>query len=391
MTPYPLHLDLAGRRVLVVGGGAVAVRRVRALQAAGADVVVVATRIDPGMPPVQVHERGFEPGDLAGAWLVHACTGTVDAQVAQLCESGGTWCVRADDAAASAAWVPAVARTDDVVLSVTAGRDPRRAVALRDALALALDSGDLPLRRSRPGAGSVALVGGGPGDPGLLTVRARQLLAGADVVVRDRLAPVVDLPGDVEVVDVGKSPRGPSWSQDDICALLVQQAQRGRRVVRLKGGDVHVFARGIEEAAACAAAGVPVEVVPGVSAALAVPALAGVPVTARGVTQSFTVVSAHLLPGDPGSTVDWEALARLGGTAVLLMAVPRLAAVCAALVAGGRDPRTPVAVVQDGSLPGQRTVLTTLAGAAVDAADIGPPAVVVVGEVVDLLVPVGAA
>jgi uroporphyrin-III C-methyltransferase/precorrin-2 dehydrogenase/sirohydrochlorin ferrochelatase len=278
--------------------------------------------------------------------------------------------------------VPAVARADDVVVSVTAGRDPRRAVALRDAVALALDTGALPLRRQRPGPGSVALVGGGPGDPDLVTVRGRRLLAGADVVVRDRLAADVPLPDGVEVVEVGKTPRGPSWSQRDIEALLVERAQSGQRVVRLKGGDVHVFARGIEEVAACVRAGVPVEVVPGISSALAGPTSAGIPVTARGVTQSFTVVSAHLPPGDPASTVDWDALARLGGTLVLLMAVGRLPAVCAALVAGGRDPSTPVAVVQDATLPGQATVVTTLAAAEADAAQVRAPAVVVVGEVV---------
>jgi uroporphyrin-III C-methyltransferase/precorrin-2 dehydrogenase/sirohydrochlorin ferrochelatase len=379
---FPLHLDLSGRRVLVVGGGAVAARRTRALVEAGADVQVVSPAVVDGFPAVPVSLRPFAPGDVAGAWLVLACTGTVDGEVAAACERSRTWCVRADDAALSSAWVPAVARSGDVVVSVTAGRDPRRAVALRDDVALALDTGSLPLRRVRPGPGSVALVGGGPGDPELVTVRGRRLLAGADVVVRDRLAPDVPLPAGVEVVEVGKDPAGTSWSQRDIEAVLVERALAGRRVVRLKGGDVHVFARGIEEVAACVEAGVPVEVVPGVTSALAAPAYAGIPVTARGVTQSFAVVSAHLPPGDPGSTVDWDALARLGGTLVLLMAVGRLAPVCAALVDGGRDPATPVAVVQDASLPSQRTVVTTLADAAVDAAAVRAPAVVVVGEVV---------
>ena len=363
-----------------MGGGPVAARRVRAVVAAGAVVDVVAPETVEGFPDVPVVERAFQDADVDGAWLVLACTGTVDDAVAAACERSRTWCVRADDASLSAAWVPAVARADDVVVSVTAGRDPRRAVALRDAVALALDIGDLPLRRHRPGAGSVALVGGGPGDPDLLTVRGRRLLAGADVVVRDRLAVDVPLPDGVEVVEVGKTPRGPSWSQRDIEALLVERAQAGRRVVRLKGGDVHVFARGIEEVAACVRAGVPVEVVPGISSALAGPTSAGIPVTARGVNQSFTVVSAHLPPGDPGSTVDWDALARLGGTLVLLMAVGRLPQVCAALVAGGRDPSTPVALVQDATLPGQATVVTTLAEAG--DADVRAPAVVVVGEVV---------
>lgn len=380
MSRYPLHLDLTGRRVLVVGAGAVAARRVRSL--GDADLRVVALEVADGFPDVAVERRAFRPDDVDGAWLVLACTGVVDDEVARACEERRVWCVRADDAAASAAWVPAVARVDDVVVSVTAGGDPRRAVALRDALALSLSTGSLPLRRVRPGAGSVAIVGGGPGDPDLLTVRARRLLAGADVLVRDRLAPQVQVPGGVEVVEVGKTPGDTSWAQRDIEALLVDRARRGQRVVRLKGGDVHVFGRGMEEVAACVEAGVEFEVVPGLSSALAGPTCAGIPVTARGVTQSFSVVSAHVPPGDPASTVDWDALARVGGTVVLLMAVGRLAAACAALVAGGRKPDTPVAVVQDATLATQRTVVTTLAGAAVDAADVRPPAVVVIGDVV---------
>jgi uroporphyrin-III C-methyltransferase/precorrin-2 dehydrogenase/sirohydrochlorin ferrochelatase len=379
---YPLHLDLSGRRVLVVGAGTVAARRVRGLLEAGADVHVVAPSVADGFPDVPLQRREFRDDDVHGAWLVLACTGGVDDAVADACEQRGVWCVRADDGAQSPAWVPAVARADDVVVSVTAGRDPRRAVGIRDAIALSLDVGDLPLRRSRPGTGCVALVGGGPGDPELMTVRARRLLAAADVVVHDRLAPAVALGDDVEIVDVGKTPGGASWDQRDIEALLVERARAGQRVVRLKGGDVHVFARGIEEVGACVDAGVPVEVVPGVTSALAVPACVGIPVTARGVAQSFAVVSAHLPPGDPGSTVDWDALARLGGTLVLLMAVGRLREVCEALVRGGRDPETPVAVVQDGTLPGQSTVVSTLAWAGQDAAHVRAPAVVVVGEVV---------
>jgi uroporphyrin-III C-methyltransferase/precorrin-2 dehydrogenase/sirohydrochlorin ferrochelatase len=378
---YPLHLDLRGKRVLLVGAGPVAVRRLAGLLEAGADVRVVAPEApaDLGAP---VERRPFAAGDVDGCWLVLACTGVVDGEVAAACEARQVWCVRADDAAQSAAWVPSVVRHDDVVLSVTAGRDPRRSVALRAALQLALETGTLPLRRTRPGAGSVALVGGGPGNPGLLTVRGRQLLAEADVVVRDRLAPAVELPADVEVVETGKQPHGPSWTQADIERLVVERALGGKRVVRLKGGDVHLFARGIEEVAACVAAGVAVEVVPGVTSAFAAPAWAGIPVTARGVTQSVTVVSAHLAPGAEGSTVDWDALAQLGGTLVLLMAVERLAACAAALVAGGRDPQTPVAVVREGTLPSQQVVVSTLADVAVDAAHVTAPAVVVVGEVV---------
>lgn len=384
-TAYPVHLDLRGKRVLVVGAGPVGVRRARGLAQAGADVTVVALEAPADLV---AERRAFEDADVDGCWLVLACTGTVDDRIAAAAQARGTWCVRADDASRSAAWVPAVARLDDVVVSVSAGRDPRRATALRDALALALETGALPVRRRRPGPGAVALVGGGPGAPGLLTVRGRQLLAAADVVVRDRLAPQVDLPDGVEVVETGKQPHGRSWSQADIEALMVSRAREGKRVVRLKGGDVHLFARGIEEVAACVEAGLPVEVVPGVTSAFAAPAWAGIPVTARGVTQSVSVVSAHAAPGSEASTVDWDALAHLGGTLVLLMGVERLAACAAALLAGGRDAATPVAVVQDGTLPTQEVVVSTLGEVAVAAAHLRAPAVVVVGEVVaERLVP----
>ena len=384
MTRFPLHLDLAGRRVLVVGGGPVAARRVRGLQSAGAVVEVVARAIVDGFPDVPVTPRAFVPDDVDGAWLVLACTGMVDDAVAAACAPRRIWCVRADDASLSDAWMPAVARVDDVVVSVTAGRDPRRAMALRDALTLAIETGELPLRRSRNGTGSVAIVGGGPGDPDLLTVKARRLIAAADVLVRDRLAPVVPVADGAEVVEVGKVPGGPSWAQRDIEALLVDRALKGRRVVRLKGGDVHVFARGMEEVTACFRAGVAVEVVPGLSSALAAPTYAGIPLTARGVTQSFAVVSGHLPPGDPGSTVDWDALARLGGTLVLLMAVGRLGAICAALIAGGRGDDTPVAVLQDATLASQSVLVTTLGAAHVETTGVRAPAVVVIGEVVGL-------
>lgn len=375
----PLHLDLQGKRVLVVGAGPVGLRRARTLAAAGADVHGVALTVPDGAPG-SWQQRPFRAEDVDGAWLVVTATGSCDDEVAAACAASRTWCVRADDYERSDAWLPAACRSGDVVVSVTAGGDPRRAVAVRDTIALQLDTGELPVRRVRPGAGSVALVGGGPGAPDLVTVRGRRLLAEADVVVADRLAPRLELAA--EVIEVSKSPGAPSWDQRDIEALLVARARAGQRVVRLKGGDVHVFARGMEEVRACLDAGVAVEVVPGLSSALAVPALAGVPLTARGVTQSFTVVSAHLAPGDPRSTVDWQALARLGGTVVLLMGVGRLAEVCATLVAHGRAPGTPVAVVQDGSLPSERTVLSTLGHAAVDAAHVSNPAVIVVGEVV---------
>ncbi|WP_433124182.1 uroporphyrinogen-III C-methyltransferase [Micromonospora sp. CA-240977] len=237
--------------------------------------------------------------------------------------------------------------------------------------------------------GSVAVVGGGPGPDDLITVRGKALLDAADVVVVDRLAPQGLLAGlrpDVLVIDAAKVPRGPSMAQDAINAALVSHARAGRRVVRLKGGDPYVFGRGHEEVLACAAAGVPVTVVPGVSSALAAPALAGVPVTHRGVAHDVTVVSGHLPPGHPDSLVDWAALARARGTVVLLMAVDTIAKIAAVLVEHGRAPETPVLAVQDAGLPDQRAVPARLdeIGAVAAREGIGPPAVFVLGPVVAL-------
>ncbi|MCF0096998.1 uroporphyrinogen-III C-methyltransferase [Micromonospora sp. MH99] len=234
--------------------------------------------------------------------------------------------------------------------------------------------------------GSVAVVGGGPGPDDLITVRAQALLDAADVVVVDRLAPQGLLAGlrpDVLVIDAAKVPRGPSMAQDAINAALVSHARAGRRVVRLKGGDPYVFGRGHEEVLACRAAGVPVTVVPGVSSALAAPALAGVPVTHRGVAHDVTVVSGHLPPGHPDSLVDWAALARARGTVVLLMAVDTIAKIAAVLIEHGRAPETPVLAVQDAGLPGQRSVSVRLdeIGAVAAREGIGPPAVFVLGPV----------
>jgi uroporphyrin-III C-methyltransferase/precorrin-2 dehydrogenase/sirohydrochlorin ferrochelatase len=238
----------------------------------------------------------------------------------------------------------------------------------------------------------VALVGAGPGDPELITLKGWRLLTEAEVVVADRLVPGLlldELRPDVELVDASKIPYGPSRTQEEINRILVERALAGRTVVRLKGGDPYVFGRGGEEVLACAEAGVPVTVVPGVTSAVSVPAVAGVPVTHRGVAHGFTVVSGHLAPENPASLVRWEALARLGGTLVVLMGLKNLAAITATLVGHGRDPATPVAVVQEGTTGAQRSLRATLGtvAEAVREAALRPPAVVVVGEVVTALDP----
>ena len=238
--------------------------------------------------------------------------------------------------------------------------------------------------------GRVLLVGGGPGDPGLLTVAGRDALAAADVVVTDRLAPIAAIAEhapQAEVVHVGKIPRGEFTPQERINELLVEHALAGRTVVRLKGGDGYLFGRGGEEWLECTAAGIPVDVVPGVSSAFAVPALAGIPVTHRGLSQGVAVVSGHVAPDDPRSEVEWPALATSGLTIVVLMGVATLDPIARALVDAGLDPATPAASIADGAGPDQRVVHAPLSGiaAAADAASIAPPAITVIGDVVTAL------
>jgi uroporphyrinogen III methyltransferase/synthase len=236
--------------------------------------------------------------------------------------------------------------------------------------------------------GTVILAGAGPGDPGLITVAAAEALARADVVVYDRLVHprLLDLAPRAERVYAGKGPEQHTMSQDEINALLIERARAGQTVVRLKGGDPFVFGRGGEEARALADAGVPFEVVPGVSSAIAAPAYAGIPVTQRGVASSVAFVTGHEDPAKDEQDVDWERLAGAVDTLVLLMGIGQLARIAGRLTAAGRDPATPAAVIEWGTLPRQRTVTGTLGDivAKVEEAGLGPPAVAVVGEVVRL-------
>jgi len=396
MDPYLLGLRLQGRRVLVVGGGAVATRRIPALLDVGADIVLVSLTVTASLEDlaaagrIRWEERGYADSDCAGAWLVCACTDdpAVNAAVAAAAEQQRTWYVRADDAQLSAAWTPASGRADDVRVGVLSG-DPRHSAAIRDAILAGLRTGQLSARHGRGHRSGVAIIGGGPGDPGLITVRGRQLLAEADVVLTDRLAPrslLDELPADVEIIDVSKIPYGRAMPQEQINATLVDRARAGRFVARLKGGDPFVFGRGAEEVLACLRAGVPVIVVPGVTSAVGVPTSAWLPVTHRGVAQEFHVVSVHVPPGDDRSTVDWALLGGSRGTLVLLMAVQRIGAVAAELLRQGRSPDTPVSVIADGTMPTQRTIISSLEQmeGMVTREGIRPPAIVVVGDVVNV-------
>jgi uroporphyrin-III C-methyltransferase / precorrin-2 dehydrogenase / sirohydrochlorin ferrochelatase len=406
MDPYLLGLRLEGRRVLVVGGGAVATRRIPALLDAGADVVLVSLAVTASLEDlaatgrIRWEPRAYADGDCAGAWLVCACTddAAVNTAVAAAAEQQRIWYVRADDAQASASWTPASGRVEDLGDDAVTGRavqvgvlsgDPRRSAAIRDAIVAGLRTGQLSARHVRGRRSGVAIIGGGPGDPGLITVRGRQLLAEADVVLTDRLAPrslLEELPADVEIIDVSKIPYGRAMAQDQINAILIERARAGRFVARLKGGDPFVFGRGAEEVLACLQAGVPVTVVPGITSAVGVPTSAWVPVTHRGVAQEFHVVSVHVEPGDDRSTVDWELLGGSRGTLVLLMAMQRLGAVVAELIRYGRRPDTPVCVIADGTMPTQRTINSTLGQIedVVKQEGIRSPAIIVVGDVVDV-------
>ena len=348
-----IDLPVRGRPVAVVGGGVAALGRIAALRAARADVTVFATEPVASVSDfadrdlITLHQREIDDDDLRAAWLVFAATGDADADSAlvERATVAGRFCLTGSGRAAT---------------------EPENA-------------------RLKLG-GRVVLVGGGPGDPGLLTLTGMRAIQEADVVIADRLAPLAVLqyvrPG-AEIIDVAKIPRGEFTSQEEINRLLIAHAKAGKSVVRLKGGDNFVFGRGGEEWQACAAAGIEVQLVPGVSSALAGPALAGIPVTHRTLNQGFTVVTGHVPPDDPRSTLDWNALAHTGTALIVMMGVANLGAISAKLIASGMDPETPAATVADAGHPGQRTVKARLVHIADATNDAGltPPAVTVIGSV----------
>lgn len=391
---YLVGLRLAGKKVVVVGGGTVAQRRLPLLIASGADVHVIsrsATRSVEAMTGITLALREYRNGDLEGAWYAIAATDDprVNEAVVAEADSRQIFCVRADVAVEGTAVTPATFSYAGLSVGVLAGGEHRRSAAIRSAIREALQTGVITPEgpvSSDAVTGTVALIGGGPGDPELITVRGRRLLAQADVVVADRLAPpelLAELPPHVEVIDAAKIPYGRAMAQDAINDVMIERARAGSFVVRLKGGDPFVFARGYEEVLACADAGIPVTVVPGVTSAIGVPALAGVPVTHRAINHEFVVVSGHLPPGHPESLVNWDALAALSGTIVLLMAVERIELFAEALLKGGRPADTPVLVVQHGTTAAQQTLRATLADTPekIRAEGIRPPAIIVIGAV----------
>jgi len=393
-------VELAGKRVVVVGAGAVGTRRIRQLLDAGAVVHVVAPTYSTdvaewvGAGAITVDSRDYRDGDLSGAWLAVTATGipAVDQAVSNSAERERTWCINsASHSESTATGMLPVEGPDGVHIAVHGGGDPGRAIALRDAIGLALAVGELPVRATRrtSDTGRVTLLGAGPGDPSLLTVRAAQALAMADVLVVDRLAPAASwehAPADVKVIDVGKQPGKHAVSQAEINEILVAEAAKGQHVVRLKGGDPFVLGRGGEEAQACIEAGVPVEVIPGITSAIAVPGAAGIPVTHRGVTSTFIVASAH---EGPEGVLAAVSDAPHTSTLILLMGAGKLPSISAALIASGRSPETPVAIIESGLTINQHTTITSLGEAEAGTVHVKPPAVVVIGEVVRLRAELG--
>ncbi|KGN34807.1 multifunctional uroporphyrinogen III methylase/precorrin-2 oxidase/ferrochelatase [Knoellia sinensis KCTC 19936] len=392
-----LGVDLVGRPVLVAGGGRVAAVKAAALVEDGALVHVVAPFICEDMVDlvdgiaVTWSQREVDVEDVAGVWFVVAATGDrpVDQALCARATADRIFSVCAGAAEHGTARNPAV--TDHAGLRVgvvSNGRpDPSRVVGVRDALALHLETADLDLRarRTAPGAkGRVILVGGGPGAEDLITVRGRQAIAEADVVVTDRLGPTTllrRLPADVEVIDVGKTAGHHPVPQHEINRILVEQAQRGRRVVRLKGGDPFVYGRGGEEVIACREAGVDIDLIPGVSSALSAPGAAGIPLTHRGTVGALHVVHGH-------EPIDPHALAGVAdekATLVILMGVRLLADHVRDLVDAGAGADLPVAIVEAATTPRQRVTTGSLSSIVTLArgASVRAPAVIVVGRVAD--------
>ncbi len=447
---YPVFLRLAGRPALVVGGGRAAAAKVRLLVSAGAEVTVVAPRLGPELAGLRdagrvAHvARGFVAGDVRGRAVVHGATGIeeVDDRVFEAAVTEGVPVNVVDRPERSTFEVPAIVDRAPVTVAIsTGGRAPALArqiretleallparlgalagfaAAIRDEVRRAATGGadlralwrrilDGPVgravlagreaearqrlrsaldRRARPATGRVAIVGAGPGDPELLTLRALRLLQGADVVVYDRLVSPAVLDRarrEARLIDVGKRAGDRGAGQDEINALLARHAAAGAEVVRLKGGDPFVFGRGGEELAYLRRRGIPVEVVPGITAATGCAAAAGMPLTRRGIASAVTFVTGH---GAGGSTdLDWSAFARGGQTLVIYMGLAEAGRIAARLIAHGLSPATPALVVEKGTTPAERIVPATVGGLedAIAASRVAAPALIVIGEVAAL-------
>ena len=452
MNYFPVFFDLTGQKVLIVGGGEVALRKVSLLERTGALITVVAPQIAPELMEraaagkLKLAIRDFASDDLDGMRLVIVATSrrAVNRWIAKLSESRNIPVNVVDDAHASRFIVPAIIDRDPVLVAVsTGGASPVLARRLRERLealipkrigelaswlrtlrgATRLKLRDTDARRrffeavvdgpaarrfiegdnqgarriaqqllattstAPRAAGEVTLVGAGPGDPELLTLKALRALQDADVILHDRLVPpaVLDLARrDAARICVGKAAGNVGSTQEEINALLIEHANQGRRVVRLKGGDPFVFGRGGEELQALATAQINFSVVPGVTAALGVAAYAGIPLTHRDYAHSVTFVTGHAQDG--GQEPDWRALAMPGTTAVFYMGLARLDHIVERLLEHGAEPVRPAGIISQGTTPNQRVITATLATirSVSSGAKLQSPALLIVGEVVAL-------
>lgn len=445
---FPIFFDLRQQPVLIVGAGAVAARKLALLERSGAQLTVVAPRVDTVIRAraergaLRLHEREFRPADLEGARLVIVATRhrALNRFIARLCEARSIPVNVVDDRTASRFVMPALIDRDPVLIAVsTGGASPVLARRLRArietlvpkryaALAAWLEELRASTRRllrstadrrrfferlvdgpaarrflggdvrgarrmarellstssnAAPPSGEVTLVGAGPGDPELLTLRGLAALQDADLILVDRLVnpEILDLARrDARCVTVGKTPGGGGFAQDEINALMIESARRGLRVVRLKGGDPFIFGRGGEELQALALARVPFSVVPGITAASGCAAYAGIPLTHRELAHSVSFVTGHA----EGAELDWRALGRSGHTVVFYMGLARLEQIVSRLIAAGADPERPAALVAEGTSTRQRVVTAPLARIPVLGATLTAPALLIVGEVVSL-------
>lgn len=424
---FPAFLDLVGRRVLVVGGGLVAAAKIPHLLEAGARVVVVSpTFVAPiEQAPVDLLRRRFEPADLDGCWyVVSAAPPEVNAAVARAASSRGIFVNAVDDPRHATAFAGSVFRRGPLTVALsTAGKAPALARVLREALerligrdvedwtalaarlredwrrervpmgqrrdallaalaALYEEAARDPHRPVARGTGLVSLVGAGPGDPELLTRRAARRLADADLVLYDALVSpaAVSLAKHAQQIFVGRRRGSATMGQEAIIRTMIRAARRGRRVVRLKGGDPFLFGRGGEEALALKAAGVAFEVVAGVSSAFAAPLAASIPVTHRGVSSAVVVTTGHDVER---FTSVVGSIAPGAATLVIMMASKRREQIADALAQAGWPPSTPAAIVRDASLP-EQTVWTGSLGSLAAAPDSSSPGTIVIGDVVAL-------
>jgi uroporphyrin-III C-methyltransferase / precorrin-2 dehydrogenase / sirohydrochlorin ferrochelatase len=428
---HPIFIDLTGQPVVVIGGGSVAERKIGILAESGARVTVVSPEVTDLVARwseagrIAVERRVYRAGDLRGARLAYAATSDtqVNQAVREEARSEGIWLNVIDQPDLCDFITPALVRRGDLTIAVsTNGRCPALSKQIREELerrygpeyaatverlgelrdraraarespapvdaprAPAVDASEA--KASRPPAGKVYLVGAGPGDPELLTVKGRRLLECADTVVYDALVDprLLDLcqPSAARLY-VGKRDNRHSLPQAEISSLLIDEALAGLTVVRLKGGDPFIFGRGGEEAEALREAGIDYEVVPGVSAGVAVPAYSGIPLTHRDFTSELVFLTGHECTGSP-APVNWARYADSTASLVIFMGLHNLGPIVRALVEHGRDPQCPVAVIANGTTDAQRTVVAPLATIveAVEAAGIRPPALIVVGEVVSL-------